>query len=158
MPDNDRKKRKQTSIVSVGVLPIPKEIGQDLLPDSEVETTTCGGSGPGGQHQNATDSAVRMRHIQTGIVVFINGRDQQSNRREAKKILSIRVRQHQQQLEDAAYGKLRKAQLGDGGRSDKIRTYNFVQSRVVDHRYNTKTSDIKSVMKGHFELLFPVNT
>jgi peptide chain release factor 1 len=154
IPDNSRGK-KQTSIIVVGVLPVRDEPGFTQLPDSEIEIETCGGHGPGGQHQNATDSAVRMKHVPTGTVVFINGRDQQYNRRMARKILTTRVNQQLKAQSDAAYAEIRREQLGDGDRTDKIRTYNFLQSRVVDHRYNVKTGNIKGIMRGQFELLFP---
>ncbi len=85
IPETEAKGRKQTSIVVVGVLPIRNDTGFEPLKDAELEVTTQRGHGKGGQHQNKTDSAVRMRHIPTGLAVFINGRDQHSNKREALK-------------------------------------------------------------------------
>jgi len=134
-------------------LPLPPEHDLKPIPDSELEVKTQGGHGPGGQHQNNTDSAVRMTHKPTGLQVFINGRDQHSNRREAKRILTARVNELRQADEQESYNAKRKAQWGGGGRTGKIRTYNFIKSRVTDHRLNKKTRQIDKVMKGRFDLL-----
>lgn len=139
-------------MVSVAVLPIRDDIPG--LSDSDIEVTTCGGHGPGGQHQNKTDSAVRMKHTPTGLIVFINGRSQHANRREARKILAARVAALMQERADAAYSDERRMQMGGGGRGNKIRTYNFMNGRVVDHRLGRKTSQIRRVMKGEFGLLW----
>jgi peptide chain release factor 1 len=155
IPENDRKSRKQTSIVAVAVLPIKTDVAIPQLRDSDLQTETCGGHGPGGQHQNATDSAVRMKHVPTGIVVFINGRDQKYNKITARRVLTARVYDKLKSESDAEYAALRKEQLGDAGRGDKVRTYNFLKSQATDHRFNVKTGNIKPLMKGQFELLFP---
>lgn len=155
IPENDRKGRKQTSMVAVAVLPVKTDTPMPQLKDCDIQIETCGGHGPGGQHQNATDSAVRMRHVPTGIVVFINGRDQQYNKLTARRVLTARVYDKLKSESDAEYAALRKEQLGDAGRGDKVRTYNFMKSQATDHRFNVKTSNIKLLMKGQFELLFP---
>ncbi len=139
-------------MVSVAVLPIPDDIPG--LRDDDIEVTTCGGHGPGGQHQNKTDSAVRMRHTPTGLTVFINGRKQHANRREARRILAARVAELMRERADAEYSGERRAQMGGGGRGNKVRTYNFMNSRVVDHRLGRKTSQIRRVMRGEFRLLW----
>jgi peptide chain release factor 1 len=139
-------------MVSVGILPMPDK-NLPLIKDDDLEIKTQGGHGKGGQHQNVTDSAVRMKHKPTGISVFINGRDQHANRREALRILTAKVDDHFKQKKDKAYAALRRKQMGDGGRGDKVRTYNFIKSRVVDHRLNNKTKQIKQVMKGQFWLV-----
>lgn len=154
IPPTEANGRKQTSIVVVGVLPIKDDSRFEPLKEEELETITQNGGGPGGQHQNKTASAVRMRHKPTGVSVFINGRDQHSNKREALKILTAKVNEIRLAEIDADYAAIRKAQMGDGGRSSKIRTYNFMESRVVDHRLGTKTGNVKGVMKGEFSLLF----
>lgn len=154
IPDNDPKGRKQTSIVTVGILPIKVEAAGERLRDQDIEVTAQCGHGPGGQHQNKTASAVRMKHIPTGITVFINGRDQYSNKIEARKILTARVNEKIRSETDGEYDQFRKEMMGDGGRSDKIRTYNFLESRVVDHRLGTKTQNVKAIMKGEFGILF----
>jgi len=125
------------------------------IPESEIDVKTQGGHGKGGQHQNVTDSAVRMRHVPTGLQVFINGRDQHQNRREALRILTAKVSDFYRSQQNDEYGKMRKGQLGDAGRGgDKVRTYNFIQSRAVDHRTGRKTSEVWRVIgKGEFDLL-----
>jgi peptide chain release factor 1 len=152
-PPTERNSRRHTSIVVVAVLPLPDEASDDPLDQRDVDVKTQGGSGPGGQHQNKTDSAVRMTHRPTGIQVFINGRDQQRNRRDALRILTAKVNERFDLSQTAQYAAKRKDQIGDGGRSNKVRTYNFVDSRVVDHRLRKRTKQIKQVMKGHLDLL-----
>lgn len=154
IPPTETKGRKQTSVVIVGVLPIKEEACTEPLPESELEIICQTGHGKGGQHQNKTASAVRMKHKPTGLSVFINGRDQHANKRDALKILTARVHEQRLSEADADYAAIRKAQLGDGGRSNKIRTYNFLKSRVVDHRLGTKTGNVKGIMNGRFDLLF----
>ena len=153
-PATEKKSRRHTSMVSVAVLSIPQKLGLQQLPAEEIEVKTQGGSGPGGQHQNKTDSAVRMTHGPTGLQVFINGRDQQRNRREALRILAAKVYENHKRQHDAAYDASRKSQMKGGGRGDKVRTYNFINFRVVDHRLRKKTKQIKRIMKGEFDLLF----
>jgi peptide chain release factor 1 len=85
--------------------------------------------------------------------VFINGRDQSQNKKEALKILTSRVNDMLQAKEDKEYSEFRRLQLGDGGRGSKIRTYNFLDSRVTDHRLHKKTNKIWDVMEGHLELI-----
>ena len=154
VPPTESKGRKQTSIVVVGVLPIKDDTRFEPLRPEDLETTCQNGSGPGGQHQNKTASAVRMKHTPSGLAVFINGRDQHSNKREALQILTAKVNELRLSEIDADYAAIRKSQLGNGGRSNKIRTYNFMESRVVDHRLGTKTGNIKAVMRGEFQILF----
>lgn len=154
-PDTDRSGRRHTSIVTVAILPLLPEQVNHPLPEAELLIKTQGGSGPGGQHQNKTESAVRMTHIPTGLQVFINGRDQHRNRREALKILTGRVNELARDQLQAEYHQDRRSQRQGGGRGEKVRTYNFIEGRVVDHRLNTRTAQIKQVMKGEFELLWP---
>ena len=132
-----------------------KEDVERELNMNEVEVETTGGHGPGGQHQNKTESAVRAKHMPTGITVFINGRKQHQNRREALKILATKVAEVEQSKVDAAYSKERQSQLGGGGRSDKIRTYNFIKGRAVDHRLKVKCGKVDAIIdRGRFDLLF----
>lgn len=155
IPPTESKGRKQTSIVVVGILPIKDDLDIEPLKSEDLEVICQRGSGPGGQNKNKTDSAVRMKHMPTGISVFIcNERSQQSNKYEALKILTAKVNEAKFLESNSNYSEIRKNQLGDGGRSDKIRTYNFLESRVVDHRLGTKTGNIKAIMKGEFKLLF----
>lgn len=155
IPETESKGRKQTSIVSVGILPIKKEDGDEELRDQDLETTCqTGKQGAGGQNVNKVASAVRMKHIPTGMSVFINGRDQHKNKAEARKILTQRVNDQKRAERDSEYAAFRKNQMGNGCRSDKIRTYNFMESRVCDHKLGTKTHNVKAIMKGEFGLLF----
>lgn len=154
VPPTEKNNRRQTSYVMVAVLPMPPKHQIKLLPESEIEVTTMRGSGPGGQHRNMTDSCVRMVHKQTGYVVTIDGRDQHSNRREAHHILSVKVAEYRNSQTQAKYDQLRKEQVGSGSRGEKIRTYNFIKARAVDHRNGKKTTDVRGVIeKGRFDLL-----
>lgn len=138
----------------VAVLPMPPKREINLLPESELDVTTMRGSGPGGQHRNTTDSCVRMVHKPTGFHVTIDGRDQHSNRREAHQILSVKVAEELNGQSQAEYDELRKKQIGSGNRGEKIRTYNFIKARAVDHRNGMKTSKVNEVIgKGRLDLL-----
>lgn len=153
-PPTENKGRKHTSVVSVMILPLPPERTLNPLPLNEVEITTQRGHGPGGQHQNTTDSAVRAIHKPTGLHVFVNGRDQKENKKAAIRILTARVNEQYNNNAETEYGKIRKDQRQGGGRGNKIRTYNILQNRAVDHRFNIKTSKVRDVIeKGRFDLL-----
>lgn len=132
------------------VLPLPPVLSHQQLRPDEIEITTQRGSGAGGQHKNKTDSEVRARHIQTGITVVIDGRDQSKNKAEAIKILTARVNERNNQRKQEEYSGLR---TFNTGRGDKIRTYNFNDSRVVNHQTGKKTKNIKQVLKGHLDLI-----
>ncbi len=154
IPQTESKDRKQTSIVSVGVMPIKRHSGSEELRDEDLEIKfQCGKQGAGGQNVNRVHSACRAKHIPTGLTVFINGRDQGQNKKEAISILTSRVNEMMREKNDAEYASFRKNQVGDGGRSDKTRTYNFLENRVTDHRLGKKTGNIKAIMKGEFGLL-----
>lgn len=153
VPPTERNGRVQTSCISVVVLSIPEKIDYKLL-DKDLKIGYTIGTGPGGQHRNNTKSCVRVLHIPTNICVVIDGRDQHSNKRQALEILSVKVKMHLDNIATMQYNKDRRDKMGNGARGDKIRTYNFVKSRAVDHRTNKKTSDINGVInKGKFELL-----
>jgi peptide chain release factor 1 len=150
----ETKGRKHTSMVVVGVLPLKEDADLEPLKDDELEVLCQRGHGKGGQHQNTTCSQVRMKHLPTGLSVVINGRDQFSNKREALKILTARVHEHKANAVDSDYSAIRRAQLADGGRSNKVRTYNFLKSTITDHRLDKKTGNVKGFMNGKFEVLF----
>lgn len=123
------------------------------LPIDEIEVTTQRGHGKGGQHQNKVESAVRATHKPSGISVFINGRDQRRNKDTALEILQARVLASQRQSAHDERNRQKALQLGHGSRSGKIRTYNFINSVVTDHRSGKKTHRIDEVMKGRFDLV-----
>lgn len=153
VPDTETKGRKQTSFISVAVLPLKEDVWEPLK-ESDLEIITqTGKQGAGGQNVNKVASAVRMKHKPSGLCVFINGRDQGKNRAEALRILTARVNDQKQAEVDSSYAEFRRARLGSGARGEKIRTYNFMESRVTDHRLGTKTTNIKAVMKGDFALV-----
>ena len=152
VPPTEQRGRRHTSYLAVAVLPIIN-FAMKSLPESEIEIKTQRGHGPGGQHQNKTDSAVRMTHLPTGIKVLINGRDQRSNRTQALKILTARVRDQEQQQANDSYRQLRQSQLGNVGRGQKIRTYNYIDDRAVDHRNGARSRVRAVIEKGQFELL-----
>jgi peptide chain release factor 1 len=155
VPPTEKSGRRQTSLVTVAVLPLPASNKLQLLPEAELEIATQRGSGPGGQHRNKVETAVRITHVPTGLSVYLDGgRSQHQNRVQAHRILSAKVHQHLADQARAAYAERRKAQVGDGGRGDKIRTYNFIDSRAVDHRTGKKTREVHQVIgKGRFDLL-----
>lgn len=140
-------------MVSVAVLPLREDVSAPL-DDSDIKTEAVNLGGKGGQHQNRTMSGCRMTHIPTGMKVVINGREYHSNERQARQILTARVNEVKKAESDAEYSAYRQEQMQGGHRSGKVRTYNFMESRVVDHRLGKKTGNIKGVMKGQFEKLF----
>ena len=136
----------------MAVLPIPKNV-EVSIPDSDLKIEPVNTGGPGGQHRNKTLSDCRITHLPTGIQVCISGRDYHSNKREALSIISARVEQKMKAEEKSKYNKDRQSQMDGGGRGNKIRTYNFMTSKICDHRLGTKTGNVKGVMKGQFELI-----
>ena len=156
-PDNGKGKR-HTSVIAVSVMPLPPDNLIISLPMAELEITAqTGKQNAGGQNVNKVASAIRARHIPTGLSVFINGRDQHRNKANAIKILTMKVNEQRIEKDKKQYLDLKKSTAGNSCRGDKIRTYNFIDSRAVDHRFNKKTSNIESVMKGNFNLLLPDN-
>ena len=153
IPETETGGRKHTSMISVAVLPIKEETWEPLVEsDLKIEAVNLGGNG--GQHQNRTLSGCRITHLPTNLKATINGRDYHSNEREARRVLTARVNETKQAEVDADYASYRKEQLQGGHRSGKLRTYNFMEGRVVDHRLGTKTGNVKGIMKGQFDKLF----
>ncbi len=124
-----------------------------ILKNDDLEVQATKGKGPGGQHRNKTSSMIRMRHKPTNLVVCIDGRDQHQNKKKALRILTARVEKLHQDRRQNEYNQGRKSQLDGCGRSNKIRTYNFIKHRIVDHRLGRKTTQIDEIMKGNLDLL-----
>lgn len=152
VPFTEMSGRKQTSYVNVAVYPVLPEFISKPLPSHELEVTTTKGSGPGGQHRNKTETAVRAKHLPTGLQVFCcNGRSQSDNKEEALRILTARVNAIAKQKHDEENTQ----STSTAQRGDKKRTYNFLESRATDHVTGKKTRDLKSIFKkGKFDLLF----
>jgi len=139
--------RTHTSAATVAVLPEAEEIDIDI-PASDIRIDTMRASGAGGQHVNTTDSAVRITHLPTGIVVTSSEKSQHQNRARAMEVLRARLYDQERQQADAERAAERKGQVGSGDRSERIRTYNFPQGRVTDHRIGLTLYRLDQVMAG----------
>src|SRR6202171_1273789 len=148
VPATEAQGRIHTSTATVAVLPEAEDVDVDLKPEElRIEVTRSGG--PGGQGVNTTDSAVQVMHIPTGTIVRCqDGRSQLKNKEKALSILRARLLERQQQEEAAKYSAQRRGQIGTGGREEKIRTYNFPQNRITDHRIGLTLYNLDRVMEG----------
>lgn len=157
IPVTESSGRIHTSTVTVAVLPEAEEIEIELKPeDLKIETFHAGG--PGGQHVNVTDSAVRVTHIPTGIVVQCQDeRSQHKNKAKALRVLRTKLLQLKEEEQRKKISQERKTQIGRGERSEKIRTYNFPQGRVTDHRVGLTLYNLEEILEGKLEpLIIPV--
>ncbi len=148
VPATEAQGRIHTSTATVAVLPEAEEVDIELKPE-DLRIEVCRAGGPGGQGVNTTDSAVQVLHIPTGKIVRCqDGRSQQKNKEKALKILRSRLLEEKQREEAAKYSATRKNQIGSGGREEKIRTYNYPQNRLTDHRIGLTLYNLDRVMEG----------
>jgi peptide chain release factor 1 len=151
VPATEAQGRIHTSAATVAVLPEAEEVDIDLKPD-EVRIEVCRSSGAGGQGVNTTDSAVQVLHIPTGTIVRCqDGRSQIKNKEKALSILRSRLLEKKQQEEAAKYSANRRSLIGSGGREEKIRTYNYPQNRVTDHRIEMTLYNLDQFVQGKIE-------
>ncbi len=150
VPTTESGGRIHTSAATVAVLPEAEEVDIDI-PATDIRIDTMRASGAGGQHVNTTDSAVRITHIPSGIVVTSSEKSQHRNREIAMNVLRARLFDLERQRMDDARAASRKSQVGSGDRSERIRTYNFPQGRLTDHRINLTLYKLDQVMAGDLD-------
>lgn len=151
VPDTEASGRIHTSTVTVAVLPEAQEVEVDINP-VDLQVDTYRSSGAGGQHVNKTESAIRITHLPTGIVVECQDeRSQFKNRDRAMKILRSKLYEAEREKQASAIAAERKSQVGTGDRSERIRTYNFPQGRVTDHRVGLTLYKIEAIMNGDID-------
>ena len=149
VPTTETQGRIHTSACTVAVMPEPDETQAITLNPADLRIDTFRASGAGGQHINKTDSAVRVVHLPTGIVAECqDGRSQHSNKAKALQVLQARIQEKERSERAAKEAALRKGLIGSGDRSDRIRTYNFPQGRLTDHRINLTLYKLLAVMEG----------
>ena len=148
VPATEAQGRIHTSTATVAVLPEAEEVDLELKPE-DLRIEVCRSGGPGGQGVNTTDSAVQILHIPTGRIVRCqDGRSQAKNKEKALRIMRARLLEGKQREEEAKYSAQRRGQIGSGGREEKIRTYNYPQNRVTDHRIGLTLYNLDRFMEG----------
>jgi peptide chain release factor 1 len=150
VPETEAGGRIHTSAATVAVLPEAAEVDIDI-PASDIRIDTMRASGAGGQHVNTTDSAVRITHLPTGIVVTSSEKSQHQNRAIAMQVLRARLYDMERQKADAERAAARKSQVGTGDRSERIRTYNFPQGRLTDHRIGLTLYRLTEILAGDLD-------
>ncbi|MBU4195613.1 MAG: peptide chain release factor 1 [Alphaproteobacteria bacterium] len=150
VPTTEAGGRIHTSAATVAVLPEVEDVEIEIL-EKDIRIDTFRASGSGGQHVNKTDSAVRITHLPTGIVATSSEKSQHVNRDKAMKNLRVRLYDMQRQAKDLARADSRKSQVGSGDRSERIRTYNFPQGRVTDHRIGLTLHSLPQILEGDLD-------
>ncbi|CAC9588963.1 Peptide chain release factor 1 [uncultured Gammaproteobacteria bacterium] len=154
VPETESQGRVHTSACTVAVMPEVENIEEVNINMSDVRVDTFRASGAGGQHVNKTDSAVRVTHIPTGTVVECqDGRSQHKNKAQAMSVLASRILDAQQQIQHKEQASTRKELVGSGDRSQRIRTYNYPQGRITDHRINLTLYKLAEIMEGDLEAI-----
>lgn len=153
VPATEAQGRVHTSAITIATMLEPEEDAEDIdIDDKDLRVDTYRSSGAGGQHVNKTDSAVRLTHIPTGIVVYCQAeRSQHKNKDKAMRLLKAKILEEELQKKNAAIASNRAQQVGSGDRSERIRTYNFSQNRLTDHRINLTKYNLDQVMNGELE-------
>ncbi len=152
VPETEAQGRIHTSAVTVAILPEMDEVEDIEINPADLRIDTFRASGAGGQHVNKTDSAVRMTHLPTGIVVeWQDERSQHKDRSRAMSLLKAKLLASEREKRDAAQARTRKLQVGSGDRSERIRTYNFPQGRVTDHRINLTLYQLEQIIEGRLD-------
>jgi peptide chain release factor 1 len=156
VPATEAQGRVHTSTATVAVLPEAKEVDLVIKPE-DLDISVCRSGGPGGQGVNTTDSAVQITHKPTGVTVRCqDGRSQTKNKEKAMNILRSRILERKVAEEEAKYAEHRKNQIGSGDRNEKIRTYNFPDNRLTDHRVRYTAHNLAYVMEGDLDEVFDV--
>lgn len=152
VPDTEAQGRVHTSAVTVAILLEPDEDTEVRIDERDLRVDTYRSSGAGGQHVNTTDSAVRLTHMPTGIVVYCQEeRSQHKNKEKAMRLLKAKISEEEQRKKQQAMASTRAQQVGSGDRSERIRTYNFPQNRLTDHRINLTKYNLDRIMNGDLE-------
>ncbi|MGJ8619343.1 MAG: peptide chain release factor 1 [Methylophilaceae bacterium] len=158
VPDTETQGRIHTSACTVAILPEVDEVADVVINPADIRLDTFRASGAGGQHINKTDSAVRITHAPTGIVVECqDGRSQHANKAQAMMVLAARIKQKEEDAQNAKIASERRNLIGSGDRSQRIRTYNYPQGRITDHRINLTLYKIEAITEGELdELIVPL--